>query len=162
MTCEIDQSNATDALYDRARLYPGGIDALARRYPMSPKVLYNKFEGNNETHHLRFDEWDRGLGLIVAAKVPDAYAPLRALNWRHNHVAVLVPMLVAGDAASLSSAMVAVVREIGDVAAELEAGMRDRRLNAREYRKLDRQIGEAIAALTFLRAQAAERMKGRV
>lgn len=160
MTCELDRSNPTDALYDRARLYPGGIDALARRFPMSPKVLYNKLEGHNETHHLRFDEWDRTLGLIVAAKVPEAYAPLRALNWRFDHVAVHVPMLVAGDAAALSSVMVTVVREIGDVAAELEAGMRDRRLSAREYGRLDRQIGEAVAALTFLRAQAAEQMKG--
>ncbi|MBY0411363.1 MAG: hypothetical protein K2Q97_14870 [Burkholderiaceae bacterium] len=142
-------------------LIPGGIAALARRFPMSPKVLYNKFEGNNDTHHLRFDEWDRTLGLVVAAKVPDAYAPLRALNWRHDHVAVYVPMLAINGEASLSSAMVSVVREIGDVAAELESGMRDRRLNAREYAKLDRQIGEAIAALTFLRAQAAEQMKGR-
>lgn len=116
MTCRLDRRNPLDALYDRAKKYPGGIEALAQRMGTSASVLYKKLEQTNETHHLRADEFEDAIRLIDAARVPDAFAPLRALCWRFDHVAVQLPTVTDGQAAELASRVVNVLAEAGDVA----------------------------------------------
>lgn len=152
MTCRLDESNSTDALYAVARSYPGGIEALARRIGKSASVLYKKLERGDESHHLRDDEFDLLMSLCAAARVPDAYRPLRVKAWRHGHVAVKLPEF--GDLASndLATQVVKVFREGGDVASAIDEALGgDRRIDAAEGRRIESEIEQAIAALVELR-----------
>lgn len=45
-----------DAAYHTAHGYPGGVRALAARIGMSPNVLQNKVNPNQESHHLTLAE----------------------------------------------------------------------------------------------------------
>lgn len=152
MTCRLDQRNPMDALYDRAKKYPGGIEALASRLGVSAKGLYNKFEHNNDTHHLRHDEFESTIALLAAANVPDAFAPLRALCWRFDHVGVHVPSLSTVPDSDLARDVVRVAAETGDVARRADEAIRDDGvIDSREWGEIDREIEEAVRALITMR-----------
>jgi hypothetical protein len=93
MTYRLDEMNRTDAVYQIAKQYPGGIEALASAMRKSAGVLYKKLEQHCETHALRQDEFEEIIARCAAARVPDAFLPLRALCFRFNHVAVKLPDL---------------------------------------------------------------------
>jgi hypothetical protein len=163
MTSRLDQLDPVDALYTVAKKYPGGIDALAKRMELNAFTLYKKLERNNSTHNLQFAEFIEIVSCCAAAGVPDAYRPLRALNWQLDHVAVHVPMLASASDSDLSRDMVKAVAEAGDVARKLDEFLSDDGLiDAKEGRELDVEIEQAIAAMVTLRDRARKlRGKGR-
>lgn len=154
MTCALDPGNPIDALYEVLKRYPGGVEAVAARRRMSPSVLYKKLEHNNDTHHLRFDEFSDFVAWSAGARVDDPYQPLRALNWRHDHVAVHVPLIGVGAVGDVTMAMVKVASEVGDVATELQRRIADGDLSPDDFRRIDTEIQQAVAALTILRGRA--------
>jgi hypothetical protein len=152
MTCRLSQQHPIDVLYGRAKKYPGGIEALAHRMDVSAKLLYNKLERNCETHHLREDEFEQILRLLVAAKVPDAYAPLRALCLRFDHVAVQLPEVKDGAASELSAHAVKLLAESGDVARDIHDGLaNDGVIDAAEAARLDKDIDDVVAVMLSLK-----------
>lgn len=152
MTCRLNQRHPIDVLYALAKKYPGGIEALAHRMDASVKTLYNKLERNCETHHLREDEFEQILRLLVAAKVPDAYAPLRALCLRFDHVAVQIPEVKEGVASELAGHVVKLLAESGDVAKDIQEGLaNDGQIDAPEADKLLRDVDDVIAVLLSLK-----------
>jgi len=48
--------NSQDAAYAVVHEYPGGTESLGPRVSISPAVLRNKVNPNNDTHHLTFAE----------------------------------------------------------------------------------------------------------
>jgi hypothetical protein len=48
--------NSIDAAYSTVHDYPGGSESLGPRVGISPAVLRNKVNPNNDTHHLTFAE----------------------------------------------------------------------------------------------------------
>lgn len=151
MTCRLSQLHPVDVLYDRARKYPGGIEALAGRIDMSVKVLYNKLERNNETHHLRLDEFEEILRALDSRRVPDAFAPLRALCLRFDHVAVHLPEVHEGPASELAGHVVKMASELGDVARDVQEGLaNDGVIDEAEADRLFKDIDDVVtAALTL-------------
>ena len=159
MTCRLSQRHPIDVLYDRAKKYPGGIEGLAHRHDMSVKTLNNKLERNNDTHHLRADEFEEILRRLVAAKVPDAYAPLRALCLRFDHVAVLVPEAKDGAASELAAHVVNLLKESGDVARDIQESLaNDGEIDAREAEQLNKDIDDVVAVMLSLR-EAVKRLQ---
>lgn len=155
MTCALDPENPIDALSERLKLYPGGIEAVALRRRISPSLLYSKLRHNNPRENLWFSEFDTFQDWVAAARVPDPYAPLRALNNRHDHIAIHLPNLGEMTEGALAGAMITVVREVGDVAAELEKGMQSGNgLDPEEFAKFKRQVREAVAAMFALEKRA--------
>ncbi len=152
MTCRLSQRHPIDVLYDRAKKYPGGIEALAHRMDVSVKTLYNKLERNCETHHLREDEFEQILRLLAAAKVVDAFAPLRALCLRFDHVAVQIPEAHEGPAAELAAHVVKLLAESGDVARGIQDGLaNDGVIDDAEAEKLNKDIDDVMAVMLSLK-----------
>ena len=74
--------NTQDAAYATVHDYPGGSESLGPRAGISPAVLRNKVNPNNDTHHLTFAEAQR-----ISAMTGDDRM-LRA--WAHERGYLLV------------------------------------------------------------------------
>src|SRR5690606_17565252 len=74
--------NTTDAAYHTVHDYPGGSESLGPRVGISPAVLRNKVNPNNETHRLALDE---------AQKITAVTGDHRMLQaWAHSEGFVLI------------------------------------------------------------------------
>lgn len=160
MTCSLDPADSIDALYDRVLSYPGSVPAVAQRLRVAVKTLYNKLERSTTSHHLRHDEWERIQALLMAAKVENAFAPLQALCWRFDHVAVHVPALSDLDA-DISRDLMEVMSEVGDVARRAgEAVANDGKVSTKEWDGIELELVQAIAALARMRENGRAKFGG--
>lgn len=151
MTSRYSEINQHDALYIAARKYPGGVEALAQRLGMSPKVLYNKLRPAIDTHHTNFEEVSAIIECLEEARVPEAYLALQAFNWRHGHVAFRLPSsdVPTGE---LLAQVLEILREEGTLANDInEALGNDGRIDSRELDKIERDLQLCIGALVTLR-----------
>lgn len=158
MTYKLDQLNPLDALYDRAKQYPGSIEALAHLMQKSPAVLYKKLERHTESHGLRFDEWEEIQRRLIAAHVPDACAPLRALAYRFGHVAIKLPEVDHVTDKELRDDLVQLFAETGDVPRVIEKALaNDDRITPAELAAIEREIEEAMEKLAQVREHVRQR-----
>lgn len=152
MSHRLDQLNPLDAIYDRAKRYPGGVEALAHLMQKSSAVLYKKLERHTESHGLRFDEFEEIQRRLIAAHVPDAYAPLRALAYRFGHVAIKLPEVDHIGNNDLRDDLVQLFAETGDVPRAIERALaNDERISSAELTEIEREISEAMEKLAQLR-----------
>jgi len=66
--------NTTDAAYATVHDYPGGSESLGPRVAISPAVLRNKVNPNNDTHHLTFAEAQKISALTADHRMLQAWA----------------------------------------------------------------------------------------
>ena len=154
MTCRLSETNVLDATYALAKRYPGGVEALAGRLPKSPaaSTLYNKMRRQVDTHVLGLEEFSEIIDSCEQANVIDPFAPLHALCWRHRHVAVLVPLIGEEGADDLVTLVCDMVREQGDVAAQIQTALaNDRHIDAAEFDAIEKEFSDAIGAVAALR-----------
>lgn len=158
MTCEYTDIDTHDALYNLARRYPGGVDAIAHRLGISSAVLRSKLRKQVSTHHTNLDEFSDILEKCEEAKVDGWQLPLRALCWRHGHVAIEMPSGASRSDDALMSLVCKAFKENGDVADRISRALSDDRITKDELTELDKEIEEAIAALlavgAFVKAKA--------
>lgn len=69
--------NTVDAAYHTVHDYPGGSESLGPRVGISPAVLRNKVNPNNETHHLTLAEAVRMVDLTDDDRILKAWARAR-------------------------------------------------------------------------------------
>src|SRR5690606_1462296 len=98
---EIQAMNTTDAAYHAVHDYPGRSESLGPRVGISPGVLRNKVNPNNETHHLTFAEAQR------VVDITDDERMLRA--WAHSRGLLLIKAPDGDHSASDISVLEAVV-----------------------------------------------------
>lgn len=154
MTCKYNNINQHDALYNTARAYPGGIEALAQRMRMVVSTLRNKLRPAIETHHVNFEEVSEIIELCEEARVPEAFGPLHAFCWRHNHVAVLLPRGDV-DADDLLKQVVEIMSGDGALAGDISRAMaNDHRIDAGELAGIEEQIERCMGNLVALRDKA--------
>ncbi len=154
MTCRPLAMHPLDALYQAARRYPGGVEALARRLNMSEPTLYKKLRHQVETHKLGYDdELSEVLFCLKEAGVKGWADTLHALMWRHGHLAIQVPELEAGETEdAVTTAIVASVKEHAEAIASIGESLRgDNEINDGELRRIEKEIEEAMVALVGLR-----------
>ncbi len=132
---DIDQH---EALYNLARRFPGGIDALAfamgRRQGkvVSPNVLRNKLRPGIASHALSYEEASLVVELCEEAGVASAKVPVQAFCWRHGLIAVEPPFGEAstkdvfGTLGVLSREFAELVAAVTERAADGEISVRDR------------------------------------
>lgn len=76
--------NVIDAAYKSVHDYPGGSESLGPRLGMSPAILRNKVNPNNDKHHLTLAEADHLMavtgdhGILQALAAGHGYALVRA------------------------------------------------------------------------------------
>src|SRR5690606_28718993 len=94
--------NIHDAAYATVHDYKGGSESLGPRVGISPAVLRNKVNQNNETHHLTLAE---------AVRMADMTGDTRILQaWAHQSGFLLVK---APDACAASSDMAVLEQVVG-------------------------------------------------
>lgn len=69
--------NTVDAAYHTVHDYPGGSESLGPRVGISPAVLRNKVNPNNDTHHLTLAEAVRMVDLTDDDRILQAWARAR-------------------------------------------------------------------------------------
>lgn len=156
MTSKYHNINQHDALYNAARSYPGGIEALAQRMStpdkqVVPTTLRNKLRPAIDTHHTNFEEVSVIIEHLEEVRSPDAFAPLHAFCWRHNHVAVQLPA-VDVDADDLLKQVVAIMSEEGELASNISRALADdRKISASEKATIEETLESCIGSLVALR-----------
>lgn len=155
MTYEYSDIDPLEALYSRAREY--GVERLAsdmgRRMgkQVSHVVLRNKLRHEVKTHLLTFEEFSVIIELLEAHADADAKMPLRALCWQHGMLAIAVP---ADDAEVTPKDIMAQVgdlaSEFGDVIQEVTTATADRRITAKERKRIQLEAEQLAQALMRL------------
>lgn len=69
--------NTADAAYHTVHDYPGGSESLGPRVGISPAVLRNKVNPNNDTHHLTYSEAQRLVDMTNDDRMLRAWANAR-------------------------------------------------------------------------------------
>jgi len=160
VTCDYTDIDTHDALYNLARKYPGGVEAIAHRLGMSSAVLRSKLRRQVDTHHVSVEEFSDILEKCQEAKLQEWSSPLHALCWRHGHVAVQMPTGVGSDAA-LTDLICRAFKENGDVADRISRALKDDKITKKELTELDKEIEEAIAALLAVGAHVKAKSEAR-
>jgi hypothetical protein len=153
MTCKPVPGHPLDALYQAARRYPGGIEALAHRLKISEPTLYKKLRHQCDTHHLAYDgELSEILFCLEDAQIAGWADTLHALCWRHGHLAILVPVHEGGTAGEITAAIVESVKEHAEAIQAIGDSLkRDAQIDAGELLLINKQIEEAMVALVALK-----------
>ncbi len=145
--------NSIDAAHATVHDYPGGSESLGPRVGISPAVLRNKVNPNNETHHLTFAEARR-----ITALTGD-HRMLKA--WAHEEGFLLVK--VPNGAADSSD--MAVLEQVvglgvanGQYMQAIHSALADGRVDHKEIER----IREAERELQTVAATVTQRMQGMV
>lgn len=142
--------NSIDAAYSTVHDYPGGSESLGPRVGISPAVLRNKVNPNNDTHHLTFAE---------ARRISDMTGDFRMLQaWAHEAGFLLVKAPDGTnecDMSVLESVMETGVAH-GRFMQSIHAALSDGKVDDKEVEA----IAEAERALQTAAATTTRRMKG--
>ena len=153
MTRRYSDTNQHDALYNVARGYPGGIEALAVSLGMSANVLRNKLAPGIASHYVSFEETSQIIQLCHSAGVKGALLPLHALLTRHGMAAFLVPEAADIGRDDLSQTVCRVMGQIGDLAEAVSAAFEDGVVTVNEVDLIEREFQGALAVLGNWRAR---------
>lgn len=136
--------NIADAAYQTVHDYPGGSESLGPRIGMSPAVLRNKVNPNNDTHHLTVREAD-----AIMAFTND-HRMLHALAAEHGYV-----LQKAEDATTEGTVLQLLLRANaaeGDLDKELSEALADGRLTQNELKRvLAKNMAQASASMALMR-----------
>jgi len=147
--------NIIDAAYQTVHDYPGGSESLAPRIGMSPAVLRNKVNPNNDTHHLTVREAN-----TIMAFTKD-YRMLHALSAEHGFV-----LQKAEDASAEGTVFQLLLRANaaeGDLDKELNDALADGRLTQNELKRvLAKNMAQASAQMALMRKLCEIVEQGRV
>lgn len=151
MTHRYNDLNPSDALYIAARSYPGGIEALAGRMGMSPRVLYKKLGTKVDSHHANYDEVSVILDFLVeAGKYDMVDLVINAFCWRHEYMAFELPRHFVSDE-QLFDQVLTIMKQHGRLANGLSEAMHDGQIDAQEYDLIERDIRTCISGLLRLK-----------
>lgn len=151
--------NQHDALYNLARRYPGGLEALAQRMGKSYNVLRNKLRPDIETHHVTFEEMSEITELCQGAHVRDPMLALDAVEWRMGRVAFPMPEIDdGGDQGHLATALGDAIGRIGAVAEKVSESIRnDGVIDCNEHDEIEKLFQECLRAVSLWRANVTAR-----
>jgi len=143
--------NTTDAAYHAVHDYPGGSESLGPRVGISPAVLRNKVNPNNETHHLTFAEAQR------VVDITDDERMLRA--WAHSRGLLLIKAPDGDHSASDMSVLEAVVETgvaHGQFMQSIHTALADGKVDTKEIE----DINQAKRVLQTVAEGVSQRLQG--
>lgn len=152
MTYRYSDIEPLEALYSRAMKY--GIAQLAAKLGMrmdkqvSETVLRNKLRPGVPTHHVTVPEFSHLIDLLEEGGDDKAKMPLRALCWRHQMLAVDIPLDGGrGSPAELLAQLGVMAREFGEVVSEVTAASRDGRISSSERDRIHTEAEQLMRAV---------------
>lgn len=143
--------NTADAAYHTVHDHPGGSESLGPRVGISPAVLRNKVNQQNNTHHLTLAEADRIMGLT------EDFRMLKALAHAHGFLLIKAPN---ADASASDMEVLETVVGLGVANGEfmrtVHTALADGRVDTQELKA----IRAAERALQTVAATVTQRMEG--
>lgn len=152
MTHRLSPLSPLDALYDCAKAYPGGVEALASRMRMPESSLYKKLCAHTTSHKLTFQEAQDLLRCFAEARMPDALRALDSIEFRFGRICLDLaePEEESPDDVKVMTRVVRVFKECGDIATAAQEAAIDGRFTDKERERVIAESEQAIKALTSL------------
>ena len=144
--------NTTDAAYHVVHDYPGGSESLGPRVGISPAVLRNKVNPNNDTHHLTFTEAQR-----ITAMTGD-HQMLRAWAHAEGYLLIKAPSGRGDSDMSVLEKVAAFMFASGMFGKEIHDSLADGGVDPSEFSRVE-AAGNAVMSEV---AETIQRMKGMV
>lgn len=141
--------NAKDAFHQTVHNAPGGCVALAARMDMSPTILRNKANPNNNVNVVTIDDIERVMSLT------GDYSVLYALAEAHGFVLTKLEEQPASDMGVLEN-VTDIWQRLGDVANEVHKTLEDGRVEPHEVVAVRRSVFRAFRPMM----QLIERLDG--
>jgi hypothetical protein len=123
MTHKYSARNQHDLLYEIARAYPGGIEALAQRMGTTSKKLYKKLSPKSDERNTTAEEFSVIVEMCAGANVKNAMSPIEAMCWRHGGIFVPLDAITGTSDEDLRKTGIQAMAQLGNVAALLEEAM---------------------------------------
>lgn len=159
MTIQRSERSAEDVLYELASSYPGGVEALAGRLGMSPRVLYKKLSASVPDRAPSVKEFSQILDMAQDANCPKALDPLHALCWRHGGVFISLDEVGMDSEECIRRAMMVAVKHVGEVAGSVDEALEDEEITEKHMEKMEPKFRKTITAIVGLLARMKSRMK---
>jgi len=145
-------SSLTAVLQKLVSSIPDGfVRALAeinedRSHHMSPQILHNKLNPNYDEDYLNVKQADK---IIRRLDLPLPLA--KHFAGMANAVVVVLPSVPESDMALLDSFM-GMTKELGEASSEFQKSYADGEIDQKEYKRIELQVDEIIAACTAFKA----------
>lgn len=159
MTHRYSQRNQHDLLYEVARAYPGGIEALAQRLGTTAKKLYKKLSPKSKERNTTAEEFSLIMEMCAGAGVKNALSPLEAQCWRHGGVFISLDDLDATSDESIQNAIVQLTAKLGTVAGRVTDALECGELTENEMEYIEPEMRGLGAAFAKLCARVKGRFK---
>jgi len=142
MTYHYGETNQHDCIYNLARQYPGGIEALALRLGTTAKLLRKKLTPGEVRNHLSFEDATAIMEVCQAIGMADALAPLHATAFRLGQINVPIPEVERGDLTqeAIHTAAVGAMRQLAEAMAASSDALIDDNLTAKELADIEPKI----------------------
>ncbi len=141
--------NAKDAFHQTVHNAPGGCVALAARMDMSPTILRNKANPNNNVNVITIDDIERVMSLT------GDYSVLFSLAESAGFVMTKLEEQPASDMGVLEN-VTDIWQRLGDVATEVHKTLEDGRVEEHEVKAVRRSVFKAFRPML----QLIERLSG--
>jgi hypothetical protein len=125
MTHRYSTRNQHDLLYEIARAYPGGIEALALRMNTTAKKLYKKLSPKSAERSTTAEEFSLIVEMCAGANVKNAMSPVEAMCWRHGGVFVPLDSIADLSDEGLRKTGIQTFAQLGNVANLVEAAIEE-------------------------------------
>lgn len=131
-----------DAAYRIAHEYPGGLPVLATRMKLREQILRNKVLPGCDTNHLTLRE----------ALTMEAFSGRADILFAHaDTLGYLPPLLKPADIQDdVGHALASFCAEFADYIRQVESAYGDKRVTPNERKRLEKELGEMIAAALHL------------
>lgn len=147
MTYKYGETDQHDCLYNVAREYPGGLEALAPRMGLGSKLLRKKIGPAEKTNNMTWEDVSVALELLQSAGVADALKPMQAMAFRHGMICVPIPDAADVTEEALSAAAMQVMVQLGEAIAASKEAMSDGQLTQCELVHIEPKIRRMLPAI---------------
>lgn len=159
MTIQRSERSPEDVLYELASSYPGGVEALAGRLGISPRVLYKKLSASVPDRAPTTKEFSQIIDMAQDANCVKALDPLHALCWRHGGVFISLDEIGMDSDECIRRAAMVATRHVGDVVGTVDEALEDGELTEKHMDKIEPKFRKTVTAILGLLARVKGRMK---
>lgn len=160
MTYHYGERSPLDCLYNAARAYPGGIEALAVRMGIKPQVLRNKLSPANHLHKPTYEEASKVMEYCAGAGVPDAFDSLHAYAFGLGYVCVPIPSAEEDlSQEALATLAFQLTAQFGDALNASTQALSDDHLSEKELEVIEPKIRKFQRYVTAFLGRLRQRVK---
>lgn len=160
MTYHYSDIDPSDAIYNAAREYPGGIPALAVRLGMPVETLKKKLSPAVASHVLTYREAQGVIELLDEVVPAQADLAIGALLWSWGRVPLRVPCGEGIDSDQIFAQVMKVFGDEGTLADDIRSILAGhKKVNVRDVQKVEKDVQRVMEDLATLMNEVREKAK---